>query len=123
VGDDGAEKSHPRIDREARTLTMMVGLSCREQHGQSELCPDCKAMLDYALERLAHCPFQEGKTTCAKCRVHCYKAAMRARVRAVMRYSGPRMTYRHPVLAMRHFIDGLRSETGGPQAKAAQPRG
>ena len=111
------------MDREARTLATMVGLSCREQHGLGELCPDCKEMLDYALERLARCPFQEAKTTCAKCRVHCYRPAMRARVRAVMRYSGPRMTYRHPVLAMRHFIDGLRRQPGQPHAKAAYPHG
>jgi hypothetical protein len=31
---------------------------------------------------------------------------MRERVKEVMRYSGPRMTYRHPLLAFFHLIDG-----------------
>jgi hypothetical protein len=29
---------------------------------------------------------------------------MRARIREVMRYAGPRMTLYHPVLAIRHLI-------------------
>jgi hypothetical protein len=38
---------------------------------------------------------------------------MREKVRGVMRYSGPRMTFRHPVLALFHFIDGLRRKPHG----------
>jgi hypothetical protein len=33
---------------------------------------------------------------------------MRERVREVMRYSGPRMLTRHPVLAVAHLVDGRR---------------
>jgi hypothetical protein len=33
---------------------------------------------------------------------------MRARVKAVMRYAGPRMLLRHPVLGIAHVIDGRR---------------
>lgn len=33
---------------------------------------------------------------------------MRQRVRAVMRYSGPRMLLRHPLLALFHQLDALR---------------
>ena len=97
-----------RIERESRTVAVMIGLYCREQHRSKELCPDCRELLDYALERLQNCPFQEDKTTCTKCPIHCYRPIMRARVRLVMRYSGPRMIRRHPFLAIRHLIDGLR---------------
>jgi hypothetical protein len=62
------------------------------------------------MERLRRCPFQEGKTTCAKCPIHCYKPTMRERVRVVMRYAGPRMMLRHPSLAMWHLFDGRRKE-------------
>jgi len=31
---------------------------------------------------------------------------MRDRVRVVMRYSGPRMLSRHPLLAVGHLVDG-----------------
>jgi len=41
---------------------------------------------------------------CNLCQVHCYSEAMRARVREVMRYAGPRMPLRHPWLALRHLL-------------------
>jgi hypothetical protein len=40
--------------------------------------------------------------------VHCYKPVMRDKVRGVMRFSGLRMIYKHPVLSLLHFADGLR---------------
>jgi hypothetical protein len=33
---------------------------------------------------------------------------MRDRVKEVMRFSGPRMLLRHPILAIRHLLDGRR---------------
>ncbi len=101
---------HPRLQRESRTLAAMVFLYCRNQHKSRDLCPDCRELLEYAQKRLEKCPFQECKTTCAKCPVHCYKPEMRARIRVVMRYSGPHMIYRHPFLAISHLIDGLRKD-------------
>jgi hypothetical protein len=35
---------------------------------------------------------------------------MKEKIRAVMRYAGPLMIYRHPILALFHFIDGFRKE-------------
>ena len=89
------------------------------------MCGACQQIMDYANLRLVRCPFQEGKTTCAKCPVHCYKPEMRARVREVMRYAGPRMLYRHPVLAVHHLLDGRRDQPikknePAPQARRAQ---
>jgi hypothetical protein len=104
---------HSRIKRESQTLAVMIRLYCHELHRNNEICPDCRELLAYALERLDKCPFQEGKTTCAKCPVHCYKPEMRTRIRAVMRFSGPRMIYRHPVLAISHLIDGFRKKPEG----------
>ena len=89
----------------------MVRLYCRAQHeSNGALCAECAGLLDYAHARLEKCPFQEDKTTCARCPVHCYKADMRDKVRAVMRYAGPRMLHRHPILAILHLLDGLRGK-------------
>jgi hypothetical protein len=88
----------------------MISMYCRAQHGNGALCPDCAELNEYAMERLAKCPFQEGKTTCARCPVHCYRPEMREKIREVMRYAGPRMTYRHPVKAAIHLIHGRRRE-------------
>ncbi|MFC2033310.1 nitrous oxide-stimulated promoter family protein [Chloroflexota bacterium] len=96
--------------RESRTVAVMISDYCRYHHPDDEQCLDCSELSDYALERLNKCPFQEGKTTCARCPVHCYKPDMRKRIRTVMRYAGPRMIYRHPVLALFHIIDGRRKE-------------
>jgi hypothetical protein len=47
--------------------------------------------------------------------VHCYKPDMREKVRAVMRYAGPRMLRRHPVLSVLHLIDSLRKTPDRPR--------
>lgn len=104
--------SHPRMQREARTVVAMIDLSCSELHGtrRGELCPACAELRAHALLRLAKCPFQEGKTTCGNCRVHCYRPDMRERAREAMRTAGPRMPLRHPLMALWHVVDGLRKE-------------
>lgn len=105
--------SHPRLTREARTIEAMIRLYCRGQRHtrDRDLCPECAGLLAYANLRLEKCPFQEEKTTCVKCPVHCYKPAMRERVRAVMRYAGPRMLLRHPILALLHLLVDSRRDT------------
>jgi predicted amidophosphoribosyltransferase len=103
-------EQHPRIARENKTVRMMISLYCHSYHQSDGLCSECAELANYVLERLEECPFREGKTTCAKCPVHCYKPSMRERIRVVMRYAGPRMIYRHPVLALFHFIDGKRKK-------------
>ena len=88
----------------------MIELYCRGYHQtQKFLCEECRSLLAYAEDRLDKCPYQEQKPTCAKCPIHCYKPEMRHNVRAVMKYSGPRMIYRHPVEAFRHLMDERRS--------------
>src|SRR3972149_6715143 len=94
------------LKRERHTIQVMIGIYCRGHHRPKEaLCADCRALLDYALQRIEKCPFQADKPTCAKCTIHCYKPAMREQVRRVMRYAGPRMIIRHPLLALRHGLD------------------
>ena len=95
----------------------MIGLYCHDHHAKGgSLCPECRALLDYAELRLEKCPFQENKTTCAHCAVHCYNSTMRKRVKEVMKYSGPRMTYRHPILSLFHLMDG-RKKASAPGEK------
>jgi hypothetical protein len=100
--------THPRLAREARTVDAMVALYCRANHGGDVLCGECAALREYARARLRHCPFGADKGTCAKCPVHCYGPDMREHMRLVMRYAGPRMLAHHPVLALRHVLDGRR---------------
>lgn len=94
-----------RIEREKRTVEKMIRLYCRHKEGNRALCPDCLELLAYSTSRLAGCPFGEGKSSCRKCTVHCYRPDMKARIREVMRFSGPRMIIYHPIAAIRHIIN------------------
>ena len=94
------------LKREYKTIEAMISLSCHGQHStkKGELCPACEELLTYAKARLDKCPYQKGKPTCARCPIHCYKPAMRERIREVMRYAGPHMLRRYPILAIRHLL-------------------
>jgi hypothetical protein len=85
----------------------MIRLYCRLQHKtRAGLCSECARLQEYTHERLDRCPFAPDKPTCAKCPVHCYKAERREQIRRVMRFAGPRMILFHPVMAVRHLMDG-----------------
>ena len=101
--------SSRRLQREARTVEVMIRQFCRDHHGGgSALCDECRELLAYARTRLRHCPFQEQKTTCGKCPVQCYAPGKRNQIKKVMQYAGPRMLFSRPILALLHLIDGLR---------------
>ena len=92
-------------EREKETVSRMIAIYCRKKHGGKTLCPDCAALEAYARKHSDRCPFMETKTFCSNCPVHCYKADMREKIRAVMRFSGPWMLFYHPILALRHVIE------------------
>lgn len=92
-------------EREKETVSLMISLYCRKHHGGRELCPECAALDAYARLRSEKCPLMETKTFCSNCKVHCYKPDMREKIRAVMRFSGPRMLLHHPVMAIRHLLE------------------
>lgn len=91
---------------EKELVSQMIVLYCRKQHGRKHsLCPECAELDAYARLRSDKCPFMETKTFCSNCKVHCYKSEMREKIRQVMRFSGPRMIFYHPITAMRHVIE------------------
>ena len=92
-----------RIEREKEILTLMVSIYCRRKERNPELCPGCRALLDYAFTRLDKCPFGNSKKSCRRCPIHCYSPQMKRAVRTVMRYSGPRMLLYHPIETLRHL--------------------
>ncbi len=99
-----------RRARELRTIEAMVRLYCRGHGhpGRAPLCAECAALYEYATRRLERCVFGDAKPACTNCVVHCYNAEMRERVRVVMRWAGPRMSLRHPILALLHLLDKKR---------------
>ena len=89
-------------EREKETVSLMIRLYCRKKHGGRELCTDCAALDAYARLRSDKCPFMETKTFCSNCKISCYKKDMHEKIREVMRFSGPRMVFHRPIMAIRH---------------------
>lgn len=107
--------------REKELVSEMIALYCKKQHHTKisrkkgghltgELCLECRELAEYARTRSDRCPFMETKTFCSNCRVHCYKPEMREKIREVMRFSGPRMLFYHPIPALRHVIESRREK-------------
>ena len=96
--------------KEQYVVEEMIRLYCRKNHLKGkrqagQMCPVCQELSDYAKLRSQKCPFMEEKTFCVNCKVHCYKPEMRERIRQVMRFSGPRMLFTHPIIATKHVIE------------------
>ncbi|MDR0431269.1 MAG: nitrous oxide-stimulated promoter family protein [Tannerellaceae bacterium] len=90
------------IKQEKRIVKWMIVLYCRKKHKSATRCPDCQKLLEYAEKKLNTCRYGENKTACKKCPTHCYAPAYREKIRAVMRFSGPRMILYHPVAMLRY---------------------
>lgn len=124
IVDFATDRRFARRARELRTVQAMVRMYCRghghERGSQAPLCHDCGELLGYASRRLERCVFGDAKPACANCLVHCYKADMRERIRVVMRWAGPRMMLRHPIMAIGHLIAERRPVPRLP-AKRARP--
>lgn len=110
-----ARSADSKREREKKMVSQMIALYCRKKHHtQKELCPECEELSRYARQRSEKCPFMESKTFCANCKVHCYKPEMREKIRKVMRFSGPRMLFYHPVAAIRHVMESKKEKTNSP---------
>ncbi len=138
LGKSPEKKTARKREREKQVMELMIRLYCRKNHGEQRrkelyssgsavssdleqmgedstqrknaLCSECRALRDYAMLRIEKCPFMETKTFCSNCRVHCYRAEMREKIREVMRFSGPRMIFYHPVMAVRHVVSSIREK-------------
>lgn len=99
-------------EKEVEVVGLMISLYCRKKHGSKKgtLCPDCQALLDYAAFRRSVCPHGDKKPFCSNCPIHCYKPDMKEKIRAVMRFSGPRMLLHHPIIACSHLIETKREK-------------
>ncbi|OHB81159.1 MAG: hypothetical protein A2Z38_01215 [Planctomycetes bacterium RBG_19FT_COMBO_48_8] len=95
-----------RLEKEKKTIAIMIQIFCGAHHGTGRklLCPACTELLDYAKERLNKCPYGENKGACSKCKIHCYKPGMRKQITDVMRFSGPKIVRKHPLLAIDHLL-------------------
>lgn len=98
-----------KYSKEMQVVELMIGLYCRKKHHTATgLCSDCRELLEYAKLRRSKCPWGDDKPFCSNCPIHCYKAEMRQKIKQVMRFSGPRMIFHHPVIAFKHLVESKR---------------
>ena len=92
---------------ELKTITIMVTLYCRKHHATA-LCDECQAIIEHAQQKLDRCVFGQQKPACKKCPVHCYKPNFKQQTRTIMKETGVKMLFIHPILAFRHLLKGLK---------------
>jgi hypothetical protein len=111
------DKQLKKWEKEKQLIPVMIKKYCRGMHKlkrreqkikRGELCEECKALTEYALFRLEKCPFKVNKGFCSFCKVHCYKPEYREEIKKVMKYSGPRMIFSHPIFALSHVVQMIK---------------
>ena len=97
-------------EKEKKLIPVMIRKFCHGNHKTKGkgICDDCKELTEYALFRLDKCPFKINKKFCSFCKIHCYKPDMREKIKAVMKYSGPRMLFTHPIFAISHVVQMIK---------------
>jgi len=98
-----------KLDREKVTILKMVKIYCDRFHkADGELCADCQDLAEYAVECVTRCQYGEDKPACGLCPTNCFREGCYTQIAAIMRYSGPRMLLKHPLLAFSHIYDAIR---------------
>ena len=101
------EEIAQKRQKEKDLISLMIRFYCEKCHrikAHEPLCDECAELEKYAHTRVDHCPHIETKTFCSKCQSHCYSKEMCARVKEVMRTTGPRLLLHHPILVIKHAL-------------------
>ena len=114
-------ETHNRQQKnDLKVLVAFVTVFCTARHQEQEamnlpeelaelfrrevrLCPECRALLDYALLKRRNCPL-EPKPSCKHCHIHCYGSDYRERIREIMAFSGRRMIMRGRLDYLWHYF-------------------
>ena len=81
------------IDQEKELISIMIKIY---EDGNKVDLSDLK---NYAFKRIEFC---------SSCPIHCYQKTYRQQIREVMKYSGKRIIFKHPVIAFKHVINTLK---------------
>jgi len=96
-----------RLKIEKKVFEKMVLIYCKNNHQKKPPCDNCKEILKYGLGKIENCYYGENKPFCSKCKIHCYKDDMKKKVKEIMRYSGPRIFFYHPLISLKHLISSI----------------
>lgn len=97
--------TYEKFEKELETLKSFFSMHCHDKHEiqtvlphtlsykereysfELSLCPECNELINYSIQRLKLCPYDE-KPRCRTCAKPCYNKKEWKRVATVMRYSG-----------------------------------
>ncbi|CEM62324.1 nitrous oxide-stimulated promoter family protein [Treponema phagedenis] len=107
-------KKRKRIEQEKKLVDLMIDMYVRGHKGGAQF--NAEELKNYAHLRIEHCLYKEEdfKPFCNVCPIHCYAKNMREEIKKVMRYSGPRLLFRHPIMSIAHLISTLKSKKHPP---------
>lgn len=104
------KKIKDKIEIEKSLVFLMIKIFCKSNHKNNILCKECIELYNYASMQINRCRFIETKTFCSACPSHCYKKDMREKIREVMIFSGKRMIFYRPILALKHLFITLKTK-------------
>ncbi|MBU5312099.1 nitrous oxide-stimulated promoter family protein [Tissierella carlieri] len=99
------EKIGNKKEFEKNIVRKMIYIYCKKKHNsENELCSECEDLILYSYSRVDNCPHTQSKTFCSFCDTSCYREDYKEKIKAVMRFSGPRMLYHNPIITIKHLI-------------------
>lgn len=101
-------KQKTKVKKEKAVVDVMISIYCKSNHKSKSLCKDCQNLQLYVHTKIDRCPFKPEKTYCSTCHIHCYSKIMQEKIKQVMRYSGPRMIFYHPIILIDHWLMTLK---------------
>lgn len=96
------------IDIEKITVSKMIDLYCQTKHGNTNTCDECKVLKAYSNKKLDLCIYKNNKPVCRSCPKHCYASQQREHIKGIMKFSGPRLLFTNPILAIFHLYKLLK---------------
>ncbi len=101
-------------EKELKTVYTMINMYCHKKHKtkKKDLCNDCNNLYSFVEMKRNKCPFGDDKGFCTNCKIHCYKSniLMREKIREVMRYSGPRLMFKHPIMYFNNLFETIKNK-------------
>lgn len=93
--------------RDLKTLEAIGRIYCDAHHRKAErdargLCASCGEAIDATFARAANCP-NHRSGNCEDCDVKCQRGDAQVRIKQIMRYSAPRMLFRHPLMTLEYL--------------------
>ncbi len=100
--------TNEKFKSEIETLNKFFNIYCQNKHQNqtrkkynitynntsfqldTNLCNECKELLEYAIQKLQNCPYKE-KPKCRKCPNPCYDKQEYKQMAKIMRYSGMKL--------------------------------